>query len=119
VVVSIVVGVFSIGVITGTYVIISQDMSASYAANNPMNVELQTDDFNSSLIQTIQDYARGQAGRGRRSFSIQARIPGTSQWLPINMVAINNFTTQKINLMHVLSGTGGQPRTRCCSRKRC
>jgi len=106
VVVSIVVGVFSIGVITGTYVIISQDMSASYAANNPMNVELQTDDFNSSLIQTIQDMRGVKQAEGRRIFSIQARIPGTSQWLPINMVAINNFTTQKINLMHVLSGSG-------------
>ena len=42
VVVSIIVGVFSIGVITGTYVIISHDMSASYAANNPMNIELRT-----------------------------------------------------------------------------
>ncbi len=106
VVVSIVVGVFSIGVITGTYVIISQDMSASYAANNPMNVELQTDDFNSSLIQTIQDMRGVKQAEGRRIFSIQARIPGTSQWLPTNMVAINNFTTQKINLMHVLSGSG-------------
>ena len=43
---------------------------------------------------------------GRRVFSMQARIPGTSQWLPTNVVAINNFTTQKINLMHVLSGSG-------------
>ena len=38
VVISIVVGVFSIGVIVGAYVIISNDMSASYAANNPMNI---------------------------------------------------------------------------------
>ncbi len=38
VVLSIAVGVFSIGVIVGAYVIISHDMSASYAANNPMNI---------------------------------------------------------------------------------
>ena len=43
VVVSIAVGVFSIGVIVGAYVIISNDMSASYAANNPMNIDLRTD----------------------------------------------------------------------------
>ena len=106
VVVSIVVGVFSIGVITGTYVIISQDMSASYAANNPMNVELLTGDFNSTLIQTVRDMRGVKQAEGRRVFSMQTRLPNTSQWMPINVVSINNFTTQKINLMHVLSGTG-------------
>jgi putative ABC transport system permease protein len=106
VVVSIVVGVFSIGVITGTYVIISQDMSASYAANSPMNVELRTDDFDSTLVQTVQDMRGVKQAEGRRVFSMQVRLPGASQWLPINVIAINNFATQKINLMHVLSGSG-------------
>ena len=106
VVVSIVVGVFSIGVITGSYVIISHDMSASYAANNPMNVELRTQDFNSSLLQTVQDMRAVKQAEGRRLFSMQTRLPGSSQWVPTNLVAINNFTTQKINLMHVLAGSG-------------
>jgi putative ABC transport system permease protein len=105
VVVSIVVGVFSIGVIVGAYVIISQDMSASYAANNPMNVELQTDNFDSSLVRTVQDMNGVKQAEGRRVFSMQTRIPGGSQWVPTNVVAISNFATQKINLMHVLSGT--------------
>ena len=106
VVISIIVGVFSIGVITGTYVIISQDMSASYAANNPMNVELLTNDFDSSLIQTVQDMRGVKQAEGRRVFGMQVRLPGSSQWVPTNVVAINDFATQKINLMHVLSGTG-------------
>ena len=106
VVISIVVGVFSIGVITGTYVIISQDMSASYAANNPMNVELLTNDFNSSLIQTVQDMHGVKQAEERRVFGMQVRIPGSSQWVPTNVVAINNFGAQKINLMHVFYGTG-------------
>ena len=104
VVVSIVVGVFSIGVIVGTYVIISHDMSASYAANNPMNVELLTDDFDSNLVKTIQDMSGVKQAEGRRVFSIQARVPGNSQWVPLNVVAIDDFSKQKINLLHVLSG---------------
>ena len=107
VVVSIIVGVFSIGVITGTYVIISQDMSASYAANNPMNVELLTADFDSTLVKTIQDMHGVKQAEGRRVFSMQVSLPGNNnQWTPVNVVAINDFATQKINLMHVLSGTG-------------
>jgi putative ABC transport system permease protein len=106
VVISIAVGVFSIGVIVGAYVIISEDMSASYAANNPMNVELRTDAFDSSLIKTIQDISGIKQAEGRRVFSMQARIPGSSEWVPLSLVAIDDFTRQKINLMHVLSGSG-------------
>ena len=106
VVVSIAVGVFSIGVIVGAYVIISQDMSASYAANNPMNVELRTDAFDSNLVKTVQDMSGVKQAEGRRVFTIQARIPGSSQWVPLNVVAIDDFAKQKINLMHILSGTG-------------
>jgi putative ABC transport system permease protein len=106
VVVSIAVGVFSIGVIVGAYVIISQDMSASYAANNPMNIELRADAFDSNLVKTVQDMSGIKQAEGRRVFTTQARIPGSSQWVSINVVAIDDFTKQKINLMHVLSGVG-------------
>ncbi len=106
VIISIIVGVFSIGVIVGTYVIISQDMSASYAANNPMNVELQTSDFDSSLIQTVKDMRGIKQAEGRRVFTMQVRSPGSSQWTVVNVVAIKDFAAQKINLMHVLSGIG-------------
>ena len=46
VVASIAVGVFSIGMIAGTYEIISKDMGASYASANPANIDIRTDDFN-------------------------------------------------------------------------
>jgi putative ABC transport system permease protein len=106
VVVSIAVGVFSIGVIVGAYVIISNDMSASYAANNPMNIELRTGDFDSSVVKAVQDMSGIKEAEGRRVFTMQARIPGSNQWVSVNVVAIDDFTKQKINLMHVLSGSG-------------
>ena len=106
VVVSIAVGVFSIGMIVGAYVIISHDMSASYAANNPMNVELRTDDFDSNLVRTVQDMTGVKQVEGRRVFTMQVRLPGSSRWVASNVVAIDDFAKQKINLMHVLSGTG-------------
>src|SRR3989304_2376686 len=46
VVFSIAVGVFSIGVIAGAYQIISNDMSVSYSANMPANIELQACSLN-------------------------------------------------------------------------
>ena len=106
VVFSIAVGVFSIGVIVGTYVIISHDMSASYAANNPMNIEIRVVSFDSTLVKTIQGMKGIKQAEGRRVFTMQARTPGTSQWVALSMVAIDDFANQKINLLHVVSGTG-------------
>jgi putative ABC transport system permease protein len=106
VVFSIVVGVFSIGVIVGTYVIVSHDMSASYAANNPANIEIRAISFDNTLVKTVQGMNGIKQVEGRRVFTMQARIPGSSQWVPLNMVAIDDFAKQKINLLHVLSGTG-------------
>jgi len=105
VVLSIAVGVFSIGVIVGAYVIISHDMSASYAANNPMNVELRSTPFDSTLVTVVNNMNGVRQAEGRRVFSMRARLPGSSQWVALNMVAIDNFPKMQINLMHTLAGT--------------
>src|SRR5450759_46601 len=84
VVTSIAVGVFSIGVIVGAYVIISHDMSASYAANNTMNVELRTTPFDNELITTVKNMRGVKQAEGRNVFTIRARIPGNSQWVALN-----------------------------------
>ena len=83
VVTSIAVGVFSIGVIVGAYVIISHDMSASYAANNPMNVELRTTPFDNTLITMVKNIRGVRQVEGRRVFTMRARIPGSSQWVTL------------------------------------
>ena len=56
VVLSIAVGVFAIGVIAGAYRIISDDMSVSYAANNPSNIEIRMDDFDEDFLNTIRKF---------------------------------------------------------------
>jgi len=105
VVFSIAVGVFSIGVISGTYVIIANDMSASYAANNPMNVELRTDNpFTTGLLTTVKSMRGVEDAEGRRIFAMRARVPGSSQWTSLNLVAIEDFKKVKINLLRPISG---------------
>jgi putative ABC transport system permease protein len=104
VVVSIAVGVFSIGVIVGAYVIISNDMSASYAAHNPMNIELRVDSFDNSLLTIIKNMNGVKQAEGRSVFTVRARIPGNSQWVTLNMVAIDDFAKSKINLLSDISG---------------
>jgi putative ABC transport system permease protein len=106
VVASIAVGVFSIGVIVGAYVIISHDMSASYAANNPMNIELRTTPFDNTLITIVKSMRGVRQVEGRTVFTIRASKPGSSQWVGLNMVAIDDFSKMQINLLHTVSGAG-------------
>jgi putative ABC transport system permease protein len=106
VVLSIAVGVFSIGVIVGAYVIISHDMSASYAANNPMNIELRTTPFDNTLVTVVKNMRGVNQAEGRYVFTMRTRIPGSSQWVTLNMVAIDNISKMQINLMHPVSGSG-------------
>ncbi len=105
VVFSIAIGVFAIGMITGAYVIIGDDMSASYAANKPMNVELRTNDsFDSDIVSTVKSMRGVAEAEGRRVFSIRARMPGSGQWIALNMVAIDDYKKIKIGLLQPISG---------------
>ena len=49
VVASIAVGVFAIGAIASDYVILSEDISISYASAQPANIEVITDPFDDNL----------------------------------------------------------------------
>ena len=105
VVISITVGVFSIGVIVGAYFIISNDMSASYAAHNPMNIDLRTTNFDNSIISVVENMRTVQYAEGRRVFSMRIRVPGTSKWESFNVVAIDDFANTHINVLTLVSGT--------------
>jgi putative ABC transport system permease protein len=104
VVASIAVGVFSIGMIAGTYVIISTDMGASYASANPANIVMRTDDFGKNLLDSIKNLEGVKEAEGRRFFSASVRTPG-GDWANIDLVAINDFTDTNINLLLPLQGS--------------
>jgi putative ABC transport system permease protein len=104
VVASIAVGVFSIGMIAGTYVIISHDMGASYASANPANIDLITEGFDQDFVSTIERVQGVQAAEGRRIFSVRARVAG-GEWARLDLVALEDFEQVQINQMHLLSGS--------------
>jgi putative ABC transport system permease protein len=104
VVFSIAVGVFSIGVISGAYVIISNDMSMSYAANNPANVELRALNFNDDVLTSIKNTRGVQDAEARRVFNIRVRVVGTDKWSALDMVAFDDFEANSINLLTPLQG---------------
>jgi putative ABC transport system permease protein len=91
VVFSIAVGVFSIGVIAGAYQIIGNDMSASYSANRPANVELRMADFDDDMLDLIHNQDGVEEAEGRRVFNIRVRVPGTEKWAHTGYDRVRGF----------------------------
>ncbi|HEX9331636.1 MAG TPA: ABC transporter permease [Anaerolineales bacterium] len=104
VVFSIAVGVFSIGVIAGAYQIISNDMSASYSANKPANVELRMTDFDEDVLSMIHNQRGVEDAEGRRVFNMRVRVPGTEKWTTLDMVAFEDFEKNAIDLLTPVQG---------------
>ena len=104
VVFSIAVGVFSIGVIAGTYQIISHDMSASYAAKSPGNIELRMTNFDDDVLTSIQNENGVKDAEARRVFNMRVRVPGTEKWTTLDMTAFQDFENNSINLLTPVEG---------------
>lgn len=104
VVLSIAVGVFSIGVLAGTYVIISNDMSVTYAANNPANIEIRMEDFDDDMLTTIRNTRGIEDAEGRRVVNMRVREMDSEQWTTLDIIAVDDFDENKVNLLNPISG---------------
>ena len=104
VVLSIAIGVFSIGVIAGTYVIISNDMSVTYAANNPANIEFRMDDFDNDMLTTIRNTRGIEDAEGRRVINMRVREMDREKWTTLDIIAVDDFDKNKVNLLTLISG---------------
>ena len=104
VVFSIAVGVFSIGVIAGAYQILSHDMSASYSANQPANVELRMTNFDEDMLSLIHNQRGVEEAEGRRVFNMRVRVPGSEQWTTLDMIAFKDFEKNAVDLLTPVQG---------------
>ncbi len=107
---SIAIGVLAIGVITGTYIIIDTDMSLNYAAHNPANLELRTSSFDEDLLATIRHHRGVAAAEARRVIPLRVRPQGAAEWTTFDVVAMQDFAANEINLLTPLSGRAAAER---------
>jgi putative ABC transport system permease protein len=104
VVFSIAVGVFSIGVISGAYQIIGNDMGVSYAANNPSNIELRTANFNQDVLDTIRNMNGVANAEARRVSNFRVRTISSDTWISLDVIAFKSFKENEVNLLRPISG---------------
>jgi len=103
VIASIAVGVFAIGMVMSAYSIMAEDINISYAAVNPVNIEILTDPFYDDLVRAIERTPGVQDTEGQLVRRIRARkIDDT--WQSVNLIAKDDFETSPINLLTSVDG---------------
>ena len=104
VVASIAVGVFSIGTIVSAYTILAADIDGSYAAANPVNIEIWTDPFYEDFIRIIERIPGVEAAEGRQIWGVRTSNDGR-EWQNLNLIGITDFETMEINRISTLEGS--------------
>ena len=103
VVASIAVGVFAIGMIIATFVILGADINYSYAAVNPPNIEIWTDPVDKDFVQALEKLPGVKAVEGRRMIGARARR-GDENWQNLTLIGVPDFNGN-INLLKPIEGT--------------
>ena len=96
VVLSIAVGVFAIGMIGGTQLILTQDMREAFLAINPSSASIYADPFDDELVQMVRGMGGIKDAEGRRNLTLRARLPnGTVK--NVQFSAYGDFADIRIN----------------------
>jgi putative ABC transport system permease protein len=103
VVLSIAVGVFAVGMIAGSRVILLRDVAAAYAASRPYNATLYTDWFDDDLVQVVRHMPAVREAEGRHGIGARLKV-GPDEWRPIQLIAVPNYTDIRVNKLRPLSG---------------
>jgi len=103
VVLSIAVGVFAIGTIANAFVILSEDIDASYAAVNPANITIITEPFDDALVESVRRMPGVADAEGRHHFSVSVILEDEPRE-NLDVVAIKDPTESKINLLEPKEG---------------
>jgi len=104
VVASIAVGVFAVGMIITAFFVMSEDINTSYAAANPVNIEIRTDPFYEDLVRVIEKVPGVDDVEGRLMIPIRAR-KGIENWQGLTLVGIKDFDRLVINQLGTIDGT--------------
>jgi putative ABC transport system permease protein len=104
VVLSIAVGVAAIGMVVGTYSIITRDLPAQYQEVVPANSIIITTGFNDDFVQVIKSLPSVKDAEGRYSFQVRVQI-GEEQWRDLTLYVLPDFENIGINRIFPQKGS--------------
>lgn len=105
VVASITVGVFAVGMIISAYNIIETDMTTSYMASNPANIEINTTPFDDDFVTTIEKLPGVKEAEGRFFTNLRISQDGGQTWRGLQLVGVDDFEKSSIFTRELIEGT--------------
>lgn len=108
VILSIAIGVFAVGMIIGTQILLEEDLSTAYNATNPANAILFPDDFDLEFMETVRRIDGVTAVDGRTDFTIPLQV-GPNEWIDMRVIILPDFTDQQLHLIAPTSGAWPPP----------
>ena len=110
VVLSIAVGVFAVGMIVSTEIILEEDMTASYSAVNPASAYLYPDDFDDELVQTVRGMREVSEAEGRLDeLDVRLKV-GPDEWRTLSIDVISDYDDIRLNKITPVSGAWPPPK---------
>ena len=109
VVLSISVGVFAIGTIASTRVMLAHDLSTDYADINPSSAILFTAPFDDGLVRSLRQMRAVREAEGR--FTVVAHLKtGPDEWRNVRLEAIDDYHDIRLDKVRPESGQWPPPR---------
>ena len=103
VILSIAIGVFALGTIISTQIILAEDLSRSYAATIPASAVLFVDGFDVQLLDAIENVDGVKEVEARRTLQLRFQS-GPNEWQTINIDVLADFSNLKLNKIAPISG---------------
>jgi putative ABC transport system permease protein len=103
VVLSIAVGVLSVGLATGAQTILGRELPADYLATDPAGAKFITTPFDDDLVDTIRRVPGVRDAEGRRSMVARFQT-GPDEWRSVGLFAIPHFDDMRVNKIHPVQG---------------
>lgn len=108
VVLSIAAGVFAIGTINTTQIILAHDLSAVYSTTNPPSAIVSVSPFDEELLDTIRAMPEVKDADARRGLTVRVNV-GPDEWLDMNLYAVRDYNDIRVDKILPELGTWPPP----------
>jgi putative ABC transport system permease protein len=110
VVLSIAVGVFAVGMIVTTQIVLTQDMDSSYRETNPANAFLYPDSFDDELVETVRRMDGVRDAEGRLDWLTVRFKVGPDEWRNLVIDVIGDYEDMRLCKVRPVSGAWPPPK---------
>lgn len=93
---SIAVGVFAVGMITGSAALLAQNLAENYAAINPADATIYIDSFDNELLPSVRRVPHVRDVAGRRTVLARLRV-GHEEWRTLRLTAVDDFSDMPVS----------------------